>query len=126
MNKSLALVFFGTCLSINANAAEFTFELLAGVEAGIDTNTAMTAEDLAKTQEILSSERTGSVQSWYNTDTTTFYTIKMGKHFSAQLRPCIAYTLTTKHDSKTENQELNACLNMDGQWIATELLMPSL
>lgn len=124
MKKSLVLIFF--CLSININAAEIDLELLAGVEAGIDTDTAMTVEDLSKTQEILSSQITGSVQSWHNTDTSALYTIKMGKHFSALMRPCIAYTLTTKHNSKIESQELNACLNMDGQWISTELPAPSL
>lgn len=125
MNKALALVFLGTFLSSNAtNVAGFDFELLAGIEAGIDTDTAMTVDDLSQTQEILSSQITGAVQSWYNPNTTTLYTIKMGSHFSAQLRPCVAYTLTTKYDSETESYELNACLNMDGQWISTELLVP--
>lgn len=121
MKKSLALVLFSTFLSMAVNAAESKLELLAGIEAGIDTDTAMTTNDLSKTQEILSSKRTGTVESWYNIDSTTHYDVKVGKHYSAEQRPCIAYTLTTKHSSKTESQELNACMNYEGHWIASEV-----
>lgn len=121
MKKSLALALFSTFLSMSINAAESKLELLAGIEAGIDTDTAMTVNDLSKTQEILSSEVTGTVESWYNMDSTTHYDVKIGKHYSAEQRPCIAYTLTTKHSSKTESQDLNACMNYDGQWIATTI-----
>tara|TARA_R110002049_G_scaffold185058_2_gene353289 strand:- start:1993 stop:2364 length:372 start_codon:yes stop_codon:yes gene_type:complete len=119
MKKSLALALFSTFLSMSINAAEPTIELLAGIEAGIDSDTAMTINDLSKTQEILSSKRTGSVESWYNKDSTTHYDVKVGKHYSAEQRPCIAYTLTTKHSSKTESQNLNACMNYEGQWISS-------
>lgn len=111
---------------MSINAAEAKLELLAGIEAGIDSDTAMTVNDLAKTQEILSSKRTGAVESWYNLDSTTHYDVKVGKHYSAEQRPCIAYTLTTKHSSKTESQDLNACMNYDGQWISSELSAVSL
>tara|TARA_R110001606_G_scaffold399222_2_gene582470 strand:+ start:135218 stop:135598 length:381 start_codon:yes stop_codon:yes gene_type:complete len=121
MKKSLALVLFSTFLSMSVNAAEPKLELLAGIEAGIDADTAMTINDLSKTQEILSSQRTGAEESWYNRDSITHYNVKVGKHYSAQQRPCIAYTLTTKHRSKTESQDLNACMNYDGQWISSEL-----
>lgn len=120
MKKSLALALFTTFFSMSINAAETKLELLAGIEAGIDTDTAMTVNDLTKTQEILSSTRTGTKESWYNMDSTTHYDVKIGKHYSAEQRPCIAYTLTTKHSSKTESQDLNACMNYDGQWIATD------
>jgi surface antigen len=120
MKKSLALALFGTFLSMSINAAESNLELLAGIEAGLDTDTAMTVNDLSKTQEILSSEVTGTVESWYNINSTTHYDVKIGKHYSAEQRPCIAYTLTTKHSSKTETQELNACMNYAGQWIASD------
>jgi len=119
MKKSLALALFSTFLSMSINAAESKLELLAGIEAGINTNTAMTINDLSKTQEILSSEVTGTVESWYNMDSTTHYDVKIGKHYSADQRPCIAYTLTTKHSSKTEIQDLNACMNYEGQWISS-------
>jgi surface antigen len=126
MKKSLALVLFSTFLSMSINAADSKIELLAGIEAGIDTDTAMTVNDLSKTQEILSSELTGTVESWYNLDSTTHYDVKIGEHYSAKQRPCIAYTLTTKHSSKTESQNLNACMNYDGQWIATDATSLSL
>ncbi len=126
MKKSLALALFSTFLSMSINAAESKLELLAGIEAGIDTDTAMTINDLSKTQEILSSEVTGAVESWYNMDSTTHYDVKIGKHYSAEQRPCIAYTLTTKHSSKTESQDLNACMNYDGQWIAKDITSHSL
>lgn len=119
MKKSLALVLFSSFLSMSINvAAETNIELLAGIEAGMNTDTAMTITDLSKTQEILSSKRTGAVDSWYNRDSTTHFDIKVGKHYTANLRPCIAYTLTTKHSSKTENQDLNACMNYEGHWIS--------
>tara|TARA_R110002050_G_scaffold1244_5_gene8862 strand:+ start:178838 stop:179218 length:381 start_codon:yes stop_codon:yes gene_type:complete len=126
MKKSLAIALFSTFLSMSINAAEAKIELLAGIEAGIDTDTAMTVNDLSKTQEILSSKRTGTVESWYNRDSTTHFDVKVGKHYSAEQRPCIAYTLTTKHSSKTESQELNACMNYEGQWISTGVSSVSL
>lgn len=119
MKKSLALVLFSSFLSMSINAtAQSKIELLAGVEAGIDTDTAMTINDLSKTQEILSSMPTGASESWYNRDSVTHFDVKVGEHYSAEQRPCIAYKLTTMHSSKTENQDLNACMNYDGQWIA--------
>lgn len=118
MKKSLALVLFSSFLSMSIHAAESKLDLLAGIEAGINTDTAMTINDLSKTQEILSSMPTGAVESWYNTDSTTHFDVKVGEHYSAEQRPCIAYKLTTKHSSKTENQDLNACMNYEGQWIS--------
>lgn len=108
---------FATLLSMNVNAAEAPL-LLAGVEAGIDTDSAMTVIDLDKTQDVLSSQPTGAADSWYNIDTTTHYDMVVGKHFSLEQRPCVAYTLTVKHSSKTESQDLNACMNYDGDWIS--------
>lgn len=121
MKKSLALILFSTFCSMSGYAGQAKLELLAGIEAGIDSDTAMTVSDLLRTQEILSSERTGTVKTWYNVDSTTLYDVKVGKHYTANQRPCIAYTLTTKHNSKTESQQLNACMNHDGQWISIDL-----
>jgi len=126
MKKSLAVALFGTVLSMSVYAADAKLELLAGIEAGIDSDTAMTVNDLSKTQEILSSKRTGTVVSWYNQDSTTHYDVKVGKHYSADQRPCITYTLTTKHSSKTESQDLSACMNYEGQWISTDVSSVSL
>lgn len=118
MKLLTASALFATLLSINVNAVEAPL-LLAGVEAGIDTDSSMTIIDLDKTQDILSSQPTGAVDSWFNLDTNTHYDMAVGKHFSFEQRPCVAYTLTVKHSSKTESQDLNACMDYDGQWIST-------
>jgi len=120
MKTSLLFALFGTALSVSVNAAETPLELLAGVEAGLDSDTVMTTMDLNKAQEVLSSQPTGATGSWYNIDTTTHYDLIVGKHFSFNQRPCVAYHLTVKHSSKTENQDLNACMNYSGQWIAED------
>jgi len=118
MKTSLLFALFGSALSLSVYAADNSPELLAGVEAGIETDSAMTPTDLDKTQEILSKKVTGSATYWYNIDTTTHYDVVVGKHFSSERRPCVAYTLTVKHSSKTANQDLSACMNYSGQWIA--------
>jgi len=118
MKNILSVVLLGAVLSMNVNAAETPLELLAGVEAGLESDTAMTVTDLNKTQEILKSQPTGAADSWYNIDTTTHYDLIIGEHFSSDLRPCVAYKLIIKHSSKTEQQDLNACMNYEGHWIA--------
>lgn len=118
MKKLLTTALFTATLSMSVNAAESPIELLAGVEAGIDSDTAMTIIDLNKTQKILASQPTGGADSWYNIDTTTHYDIVIGQHFSFEQRPCVAYKLVVKHSSKTEQQDLNACMNYNGSWIA--------
>lgn len=118
MKKATLFTLAGAVFCANVYATESNLELLAGVEAGIDTHTAMTEEDLTKTQEILSNSKTGAVTSWYNIDTTTHYDLKVGKHYSADLRPCVSYQLVTKHSSSTEDKSLNACMNYDGNWIS--------
>jgi len=118
MKTSLIFALFGTALSFSVNAAKISPELLAGVEAGIDSDTAMSIYDLDKTQVILSSKPTGYEDSWYNLDTTTHYDIKVGQHSELNQRPCVAYELSVKHGSKSEEKNLNACKNYDGKWIA--------
>ncbi|MDF1588459.1 MAG: hypothetical protein P1P93_04790 [Gammaproteobacteria bacterium] len=118
MKKTRLYVLVGALFSISAYATESTIELLAGVEAGIETQTAMTEADLNKTQDILSNTKTGAVTSWYNLDTTTHYDLKVGKHYSSDLRPCVSYQLITKHSSSTQEKALDACLNYDGNWIS--------
>ncbi len=118
MKNLFTAALIGATLAMSVNAAETPLELLAGVEAGIDSDTAMTIVDLDKTQEILASQPTGTHDSWYNRDTTTHYDLIIGKHFSFEQRPCVAYKLVVKHSSKTENQDLNACMNYAGHWIA--------
>jgi len=118
MKKATFFVLLTTLFSAHTYAMESKLELLAGVEAGIDTNTAMTESDLEKTQQILSNTTTGTVISWYNLDTTTHFDLKIGEHYSADLRPCVSYELVTKHSSTTQDKNLNACLNYDGNWIS--------
>jgi len=118
MKATLLFTVFATVLSSASFAADDALELLAGIEAGVDTNSAMTISDLDKTQEILGSQVKGSVSSWYNIDTTTHYDIKIGEHFSLEQRPCIDYKLTIHHDSKTKTQDLKACMNYAGAWIS--------
>lgn len=118
MKKSTTLTLFAAVLSMSVNASESPMELLAGVEAGLDTDTAMTVSDLDRTQQILSSQPTGALNSWYNIDTTTHYELKVGQHYSLELRPCVSYDLTVKHNSISEKQELKSCMNYDGHWIA--------
>jgi len=118
MKNILSVALFGAVLSMNVNAAETPLELLAGVEAGIESDTAMTVIDLNKTQAVLTSQPTGAADSWYNVDTTTHYDLIIGEHFTYDLRPCVAYKLVVKHSSKTEQQDLNACMNYEGHWIA--------
>lgn len=119
MKKLTTFALFGAVLSMSVNAAEMPIELLAGVEAGIDADTAMTIHDLDKTQKILMSQPTGATESWYNIDTITHFDLKIGQHYSVEQRPCVSYSLTVKHMSKTENQELNACMNYNGSWIVS-------
>ena len=112
------LILLAATLSLSVNAADTELEQLAGIEASLNTNTTMTVSDLDKTQNILASQPTGAANSWYNIDTTTHYNIIIGQHFTFDLRPCVNYTLITKHDSETETQHLNACMNYTNQWIA--------
>ena len=118
MKKLLTAALFGATFSMCVNAAETPLELLAGVEAGIDSATAMTTADLDKTQKILMTQATGAMDSWYNIDTTTHYDLIIGEHYSIEQRPCVAYKLVVKHSSKTEKQDLNACMNYEGNWIS--------
>lgn len=115
---TLLAALFGAVLSMSVNASDNAQQLLAGVEAGIDSDTAMTITDLNKTQSILFSEPKGSANSWYNLDTTTHYEVIVGEEYSINQRPCISYKITVKHSSSTEKQDLNACLNYDSQWIS--------
>lgn len=118
MKTTLLFALFGAALSFSAHAADSAPKLLAGVEAGVDTDSSMTVSDLNKTQEILASQATGAETSWYNIDTITHYDLIIGEHYSFDQRPCVTYQLTVQHSSKTAAQELNACLDYSGKWIA--------
>lgn len=116
ITSCFTFVSFLLCSAVYAN--ESKLELLAGVEAGIETNSAMTDDDLIKTQETLSKSKSGVVTSWYNPDTTTQFVVKVNNHYSDNLRPCVSYRLVTKYNSEIQDKHLNACMNYDGNWIA--------
>jgi len=115
----IALV--GLILSVNTTVAignESKFEFLAGIEAGIDSKTAMSHADLIHTQKILSSEIKGLDNVWYNDKTSTSYSIKIDQYYSQNKRNCVSYQLKIKRKSKLNLQQLNACLNNQHNWIA--------
>lgn len=99
-------------------STEASLDLLAGVEAGIDTDTAMTTHDLQQTQKILSTETIGKSHFWKNEVTGTAYEIIIDHHYSYGHYPCLAYDLVIKKDDKTETKSLDACKNSNGQWIS--------
>lgn len=93
-------------------------EFLAGVEAGIDTETAMSNVDLNHTQDVLSSQPIGLAKSWYNEATSTLYNIKIVKYFKQNDLACVSYDLVINHKDSIDVKQLNACLNNQGNWIA--------
>lgn len=99
-------------------ADELNLEFLAGVEAGIDTDTAMSNTDLNRTQEVLSSQPLGVTNSWYNIETLTLYNIRIGQYYSQNKQTCVSYDLVIKHKTKLDIKQLNACKNTQGNWIA--------
>lgn len=98
--------------------SEASLELLAGVEAGIDTTTAMGSRDLEKTQQVLTNQKIGDRISWHNADSRTSYQIEINERFTFNKNPCVSYTLTIVHDGKTQIKPLEACLNPGGHWIS--------
>jgi len=99
-------------------STEASLDLLAGVEAGIDTETSMTSSDLDQTQKVLSTEAIGTRHFWLNENTGTSYEILIDHHYSYGHYPCLAYDLTIEKDQLTEVKSLDACKNSSGQWIS--------
>lgn len=99
--------------------ATASMELLAGVEAGIDTVTAMSESDLKQTQKILSQSHPDESQSWHNDDSGITYTITIHHPYTYGLYPCLAYELTIQHAEMNDSKTLDACQNPEGQWIST-------
>jgi surface antigen len=95
-----------------------TFDLLAGVEAGIDTATAMSEYDLTQTQYVLNYHPVGVGYSWYNRHTDTIFRIEVKKHYLASEQYCALYHLEITHDIYSSSKNLRACQNMSGKWIA--------
>jgi surface antigen len=104
--------------AVHATSVSASLELLAGVEAGIDTQTSMTTSDLARTQHALSTIALGNSQEWLNPLTGTFYRIEVTQHYVFNESPCVSYDLYVKKQLKSEQKLLEACKNNDGQWIS--------
>ena len=108
----------GLSLSNYVFAETSDIEFLAGVEAGIDTETAMSNVDLNHTQHVLSSQPIGLAKSWYNGDTSTLYNIKIVQYFEHNDLACVDYDLIINHKENLDVKQLKACLNHQGNWIA--------
>lgn len=117
-NKSFRLVFASLATYGIITSTEASLDLLAGVEAGIETATSMTATDLERTQKVLSTETIGSRHYWLNEETGTAYEIVIDHHYSYGHYPCLAYELAITKANVTEKKSLDACKNSSGQWIS--------
>ncbi|AFI84511.1 hypothetical protein Q7A_1689 [Methylophaga nitratireducenticrescens] len=95
-----------------------SLDLLAGVEAGIDTNTAMSSVDLDRTQEILSSNDFETKHVWINQHTSTQYQIQLMRSYSYGHYPCLAYQLKIKNGDDVQEKSLDACQHRSGKWIS--------
>lgn len=99
-------------------STEASLDLLAGVEAGIETETSMTTSDLERTQQVLSTESVGSRHYWVNDETGNAYEIIIDHNYSYGHYPCLAYDLSITKGNITETKSLDACKNSSGQWIS--------
>ena len=109
-----ALLFLSLCLP----QAQASLDLLAGVEAGIDTDTAMTIPDLERTQQILSSQQAETSQAWQNDETGIAYQINIKRSYTYGSYPCLAYDLTIIKNDSQDVKSLDACQHRSGKWIS--------
>lgn len=98
--------------------AQASLDLLAGVEAGIETDTAMTTPDLERTQQALSSQASDTPHAWLNDDTGIAYQIDIKRSYSFGSYPCLAYDLTIIKDDEQDIKSLEACQHRSGKWIS--------
>ena len=118
LKKYFCTSLVSTTLCCTAATAYASLDLLAGVEAGIDTDTAMMTSDLEQTQRILSTEQIGNHYHWLNKVTGTAYEITIDHGFSYGENPCLAYKLVITRDNDSETKSLNACKTTTGSWIS--------
>lgn len=121
MNKlTLTAALFSSMFINNVVADEGAiFDLLAGVEAGIDTETAMNEADLTHTQYVLNYHPVGVGYSWYNQNTETMFRINVKKKYFLQDQQfCAIYNLKITHSEHSADKNLRACQNGQGKWIA--------
>ncbi len=109
-----ALLFLSLCLP----QAQASLDLLAGVEAGIETDTAMTNPDLERTQQILSSQQAETSQAWQNDETGIAYQINIKRSYTYGSYPCLAYDLTIIKNDSQDVKSLDACQHRSGKWIS--------
>lgn len=109
-----ALLFLSLCLP----QAQASLDLLAGVEAGIETDTAMTNPDLERTQQILSSQQAETSHAWQNADTGIAYQINIKRSYTYGSYPCLAYDLTIIKGDSQDIKSLDACQHRSGKWIS--------
>jgi surface antigen len=116
--KGITMMAVGLSIATNVFAEISDLKFLAGVEAGIDTATAMSNTDLNHTQQALTSQPVGIAKSWYNSDTKTLYNIKIIKYFQQNDQVCVNYDLIINHNTILDVKLLKACLNDQGNWIS--------
>lgn len=116
--KGITMMAVGLSLATNVFAEISDLDFLAGVEAGIDTATAMSNTDLNHTQHVLTSQPVGIAKSWYNSTTETLYNIKIIQYFQQNDQVCVNYDLSINHNAILDIKPLKACLNDQGNWIA--------
>ena len=109
-----ALLFLSLCLP----QVHASLDLLTGVEAGIETDTAMTNPDLERTQQILSSQQAESSHAWRNDETGIAYQINIKRSYTYGSYPCLAYDLTIIKDDSQDVKPLDACQHRSGKWIS--------
>lgn len=105
-------------LPLFVNQASASLDLLAGVEAGIETRTAMTNPDLDLTQKILSTQKAETSHTWFNQETGVTYQIHIKNHYTYGSYPCLAYELSISQANKTDIKSLDACQHQTGKWIS--------
>lgn len=115
MNITICPMLLSVILLPQAHAS---LDLLAGVEAGIETETAMTTTDLDRTQEVLSSNDFDNEYSWYNPQTGIQYQIQLLRSYSYGHYPCLAYELKIKNGDVLQAKSLDACQHRSGKWIS--------
>lgn len=105
-------------LSLFLPQVQASLDLLAGVEAGIETDTAMTNPDLERTQEILSSQQAETSHAWQNADTGIAYQINIKRSYTYGSYPCLAYDLVIIKGDLHDTKSLDACQHRSGKWIS--------
>lgn len=114
LNTTVVFLFFSFCLP----QAKASLDLLAGVEAGIETETAMSNSDLERTQQILSSQPPETSHLWQNADSDITYQIRIKRGYTYGSYPCLTYDLLIMKNDNQDVKSLDACQHRSGKWIS--------